>query len=625
MGSGEGSVSRLKGRWKIRTIRGKFLVLTLLLTVVPMIALSFTFYRIAVESLGNKAEEHALQSRLMSENFLNGTITDLNDLTNAILGNPEVQSILRQSAPDDYAFLRNVERVNRIIRAQTQTKPYIISTLIYAANGGTNRSFYQGNDSIRFGGLPSLSEANAYYDRLRKDNRLMWHNGSPFVRADYSLPDEHLFVGKLLRRTEGNYEELGFLMLEIEKSSFFRGISFSSPSSESQYWIVDQVGNPIYRLPENDEADFKALRQIAKDVKEQPEKEKGWLDWHGQRSMISYAPLVNTGWTLLHRIDSETLFEDANRIGRLTIQIFLIVLLAGWVLAYRISDTIRRPLRKLRGLMTVTGSNAATASAVFDTGDEVGQIGDRLQRTMRENQLLNDRIYEAMLSWKEAEFKALQAQINPHFLYNTLESLNGLALANQQREMSDMIGALGKFFRIALSQGSEVIRVSEEVEHVNAYVRVQQFRFRDKFNWISEVDEDTKECFVPKLILQPLVENAIYHGLKKRKGVAYVMLTGSKEGETLKLSIGDDGNGIDPQRLEQIRRVLEGEEERQEEREGGGFGLKNVNERLRYYGPQYGVKIASEQGIYTTVSLILPWWPVRPEGGRKHVSLADRR
>jgi two-component system sensor histidine kinase YesM len=605
--------------WSIRTIRGKFLILTLLLTIVPMVALSFTFYRIAVQSLGNKAEEHALQSRLMSENFLNGTIADLNDLTNAILGNPEVQQILQLPAADDYEFIRNVERLNKIVRAQTQTKPYIISTLIYAAHAELNRSFYQGNDSIRFGGLPSLVEANAYYDRLRLDNRLMWHNGSPFIRSDYSASEEHLYLGKLLRRTEGNYEELGFLMLEIEKSSFFHGISFMKPDSKSQYWILDSEGNPIYHVPEQDEADEAALQQIAFEAREQPLKEKGWLNWHGNRSMVSYAPLVNNGWTLLYRVDSNVLFEDANRIGRLTIQIFLIVLIVGWILAYRISDTIRRPLRKLRGLMTLTGANTAP-SVVFDTGDEVGQIGDRLLRMMRENQQLNDKVYEAMLSWKEAEFRALQAQINPHFLYNTLESLNGLALVNNQREISDMVGALGKFFRIALSQGSEVIKVGDEVEHVNAYVQVQQFRFRGMFEWISEVDEDILSGYVPKLILQPLVENAIYHGLNKRKGMAYLMLSGSREGETLRFSVSDDGNGIDPSRLEQIRRALEGEEVE----EKIGFGLKNVHDRLRYYGNQYGVSMASEPGRYTTVTLIVPWSADRMEGGRKHVLLVDR-
>ncbi|WP_256756657.1 sensor histidine kinase [Cohnella sp. WQ 127256] len=606
---------------KIRTIRGKFLVLTLLLTVVPMVALSFTFYRIAVQSLGNKAEEHAYQSRLMSANFLNGTITDLNDLTNAILGNPEVQSILRQPSSDDYEFLRNVERLNKIIRAQTQTKPYIISTLIYAANGGPNRSLYQGNDSIRFGGLPTIEEAIRYFESLREDNRLTWHNGSPFVREDNTIPDDHLYVGKLLRRTEGNYEELGFLMLEIEKSSFFHGLSFLKPDTNSQFWILDSAGIPIYRLPEDDKADFIALRYIANETEKQPEQKKEWLDWHGERSMVSYAPLVLNGWTLLHRVDSVALFEDANRIGRLTIQIFLVVLLVGWILAYRFSDTIRLPLRKLRGLMNIAGGANATA-VVFDTKDEVGQIGDRLQRMMRENQQLNDRVYEAMLSWKEAEFRTLQAQINPHFLYNTLESLNGLALANGQREMSEMIGALGKFFRIALSQGSEMIRISEEVEHVNAYVHVQQFRFRDKFEWISEVDEEVLNGYVPKLLLQPLVENSIYHGLKKRQGVAYLMLSGRKEEGAVKFSVSDDGNGIEPERLEQIRQALEVESD--EVKDEVGFGLRNVHARLRYYGPQYGVQISSELGLYTTVTLTVPWWMNRPEGGKKHVPTVDR-
>ncbi|MFC4305137.1 sensor histidine kinase [Cohnella boryungensis] len=609
----------MRHKFKIRTIRGKFLMMTLLLTVVPMIALSIIFYRIADHSLGNKAEEHAYQSRLMSTNFVNGTIADLNDLTNAILGNPEVQFILSQASSDDYEFLRSVERVNKIIRAQTQTKPYIISTLVYAANGGPDRSFIQGNDSIRFGGLPTLAEAEAYYGRLRRDNRLLWHNGSPFARTDYSFSDDHLYVGKLLRRTEGNYEELGFLMLEIEKSSFFHGLAFLKPDSHSQYWILDSIGNPIYRIPENDEADFGALRQIAEQARKRPEQDKAWLNWKDRSSMVSYAPLALNDWTLLHRVDSATLFEDANRIGRLTIQVFLVVLLIGWIVAYRMSDAIRRPLRKLRGLMTVSGSTAAPA-VIFDTGDEVGQIGERLQRMMQENQQLNDQIYEAMLSWKEAEFKALQAQINPHFLYNTLESLNGLALANDQREMSEMIGALGKFFRIALSQGSEVIRIAEEAEHVNAYVRVQQFRFRDRFEWISEVDDELLSGYVPKLLLQPLVENAIYHGVKKHKGVAYVMLSGTLEGNAVKLAVSDDGCGIEPDRLAQIRRALEGEEEG----EPIGFGLRNVHARLRFYGPQYGVQITSEPGVYTTVTLTVPWWMNRPEGGRKHVAAANR-
>ncbi|RKP54093.1 sensor histidine kinase [Cohnella endophytica] len=611
-----------RGRtWKIRTIRGKFLMLTLLLTIVPMCVLTFTFYRIAVHSLVNKAEEHATQSRQMSGNFLNRTISDLNDLTNAILGNPEVQTILQLRPADDYDYLRNVERLNKIIRAQTQTKPYIISTLVYAPSGGEFQSFYQGNDSIRFGGLPTLQEARIYYDRLSRNNRIMWHDGSPFKDINGSSVDqEHLYVGKLLRRTEGNYEDLGFLMLEIEKSNFFSGISILKPDEKSQFWIVDSGGNPIYWMPEKAQADSRALREVAESAIRTPTQDKSWTDWNGKRAMISYAPLETNKWTLLHVADSDTLFRDANQIGKWTIETFLAVLVIGWVIAYRLSNTIRRPLRSLRSLMGST-TGVVPAHAPFDPMDEVGQIGERFLRMHRENQQLNDQVLEALLSRKEAEFRALQAQINPHFLYNTLESLKGLSLANGQNEMSEVIGAIGKFFRIALSQGSEEIRVADEADHASAYVRVQQFRFKDKFEWISEIDEEVLSYYVPKLIFQPIVENAIYHGIKMKKEVVYLMLSGVKEEGRLRFSISDDGNGIPEERLSEIRSVLNGASN---EGKAIGFGLRNVHDRLRHYGPEFGVQIASEYGKYTTVTLSVPIREAKSEGGKAHVAIADR-
>ena len=605
--------------WRWKTIRGKFLMLTLLLTVVPMVALSIIFYRIAEHSLGNKAEEHAMQTRLMGENDLNGTITDLNDLTNAILGNPAIQEMMTSPAEDDYEYLRDADALIRVIRSQTQTKPYIISSLVYAADGGPKRSFYQGDASIRFGGIPTLTEARRYYDGLRADNRLLWHDGSPFPSAEPG--NNHLYVGKLLRKTDGNNDDLGFLLLEIEKSRFFRGISFLKTDQMSQVWVIDDAGRAIYRLPEDAAADAAALKQIAAQAQVKAKLDKGWVEWNGRHTMITYAPLAYNGWTLLYRVDGEVLLEDARQIGRWTVQIFLVVLLFGWIIAYRLSDTIRRPLSKLRGLMTVSGS-AAPPIAGFDAGDEVGQIGERFLRMMKENESLNRQVYEALLSRKEAEFRALQAQINPHFLYNTLEALNGLALANKQREMSEVIGALGKFFRISLSGGSEEITVNEEIGHVCAYVKVQQFRFRGKFEWICEIEDGLPDCGVPKLILQPLVENAIYHGLKGRKETAYIMMTAARSQGDLQFTVSDDGDGIAPQRLEAIRASLDKAEA---ERDSAiGFGLKNVHARLQHYGPQYGIRIVSEQGKFTTVTLTVPIKTIQRQGGVGHASPADR-
>ncbi|MBP1311829.1 two-component system sensor histidine kinase YesM [Paenibacillus sp. 1182] len=601
-----------RGRQKfagIPTIRGKFIVLTLVLTVIPMVVLTFTFYRIAAHSIGEKSEALAMQSRQMSENYVNATLSDLNDLTNAILSNPDVQSMLETKPEDDYEYLRNDETLSMVVRTQTQTKPYITSSLIYAANGGLKHSLYQGNVSVRFGGLPTLEEARVYYRRLLAERPMMWMAHSPF-ESGRGMARDRIYVGKLLRKTTGDYAPLGFLLLEIDKASLFRGLAFHETDGNTQMWVLDQEGEPVYRLPEQSVADQALLRQIAKSAVDRPVLTKDWRTWNGRQTMISYGPLNEGQWTLLQKVDQSVLFEDARKIGAWTIWTFLVALMLGWMLSYRLSDTIRRPLLQLSRLMAVDGSVSATGSAqafeaptsvVFNPKDEVGQIGERFLHMMQKNHELYGQVYEALLSRKQAEFRALQAQINPHFLYNTLESLKGMALANGQRDMAEVIGAFGKCFRISLSYGREQISLGQEVEHVSAYVKVQQFRFRNSFEWICEVEEDICGFYVPKLILQPLVENAIYHGLKGRTDRGYIMLSGTREGDMLRLTVSDDGGGIGAERLNDIRKSLDAERGN-----AIGFGLRNVHERLRHYGPQYGLSVTSEPGQYTSVTLLAP-------------------
>ncbi|MDR6777361.1 sensor histidine kinase [Paenibacillus sp. FSL M7-0802] len=601
-----------RGRQKfagIPTIRGKFIVLTLVLTVIPMVVLTFTFYRIAAHSLGEKSEALAMQSRQMSENYVNATLSDLNDLTNAILSSPDVQSTLETKPEDDYEYLRNDETLSMVVRTQTQTKPYITSSLIYAANGGLKHSLYQGNVSVRFGGLPTLEEARVYYRRLLAERPMMWMAHSPF-ESGRGMAEDRIYVGKLLRKTTGDYAPLGFLLLEIDKASLFRGLAFHETDGNTQMWVLDQEGELVYRLPEQGVADQALLRQIAKSAVDRPVLTKDWRTWNGRQTMISYGPLNEGQWTLLQKVDQSVLFEDARKIGAWTIWTFLIALMLGWMLSYRLSDTIRRPLLQLSRLMAVDGSVSATGSAqafeaptsvVFNPKDEVGQIGERFLHMMQKNHELYGQVYEALLSRKQAEFRALQAQINPHFLYNTLESLKGMALANGQRDMAEVIGAFGKCFRISLSYGREQISLGQEVEHVSAYVKVQQFRFRNSFEWICEVEEDICGFYVPKLILQPLVENAIYHGLKGRTDRGYIMLSGTREGDMLRLTVSDDGGGIGVERLNDIRKSLDAERG-----SAIGFGLRNVHERLRHYGPQYGLSATSKPGQYTSVTLLAP-------------------
>ena len=208
---------------------------------------------------------------------------------------------------------------------------------------------------------------------------------------------------------------------------------------------------------------------------------------------------------------------------------------------------------------------------------------------------------------RHAELKALQAQINPHFLYNTLNTITWQAADQGMYDVSRMANSLGKFFRLSLSKGAEIIRLADEIEHVRCYLSIQEIRYQDKMHYQIDVPDQFLVCRVLKLILQPLVENAIYHGIKEKEGIGEIVITAFSEiqnGEAaLILSVYDNGVGIAEEQLvdmnEQLKHGIRSTQD--------GYGIYNVNERIGlYYGSSFGLHYESCQGEYTKAILTIP-------------------
>ncbi len=213
---------------------------------------------------------------------------------------------------------------------------------------------------------------------------------------------------------------------------------------------------------------------------------------------------------------------------------------------------------------------------------------------------------------KKAELRLLQAQINPHFLYNTLDAIVWQAEANNSAEVISITRALSDFFRISLSSGKEWITIEQERKHLEGYLSIQKVRYRDILNYAIEIDDGIKNEIMLKLLLQPLVENALYHGIKPKRGGGSIFVKGERQGNELLFSVRDTGNGIPPDRLREIRDALRDDDTQiTSEKIGGsgsgsGFGLKNVDMRIRlYYGKSEGIAIQSDE-TGTTVSFRLP-------------------
>jgi len=292
-------------------------------------------------------------------------------------------------------------------------------------------------------------------------------------------------------------------------------------------------------------------------------------------------------------------------------QIFSIILIfsaVGFsvVAAWSLSKSIYAPIKKLHDVTTTITKNDLQALMTSDNVDEITELGMSFNIMIGKIKELLDSKIKEQEELKKAELRALQAQINPHFLYNTLDTIIWMAESKKTDQVVKIVSALSKFFRISLSKGMDWITIGEEVERIRSYLIIQKMRYRDILDFKIEVDEDVSENTILKLILQPLVENALYHGIKNKRQKGMISVRARRKGENeILLEVEDDGIGFTPGKLAQLRAELD--DDSGDIKLESGFGIGNVNKRIRlYYGKPYGLSVQSEYTTGTCVTLVIP-------------------
>lgn len=300
----------------------------------------------------------------------------------------------------------------------------------------------------------------------------------------------------------------------------------------------------------------------------------------------------------------EAIQADINNMLSVSLIILVVVLIITWTLVIVISDSISKPLQHLCELTEQVGSGDFSMQKINGSGDEVATLERSFNTMVGKIEELVANVRCEQVNLRRTELKLLQAQINPHFLYNTLDTIMWMAEDGQSEEVVEIVGALSDFFRVSLSKGRDYITLKEEESHVKSYLQIQQFRYADILEYEIDIPEELGEYNILKLTLQPIVENAIYHGVKQKRGKSKIMIHGSYKENHILLTVEDNGIGIQEEKLKQIRLHLEKENPEITDR---GFGLANVNARIRLnYGKEYGLSIDSTYGAGTKVSMILP-------------------
>ncbi len=279
----------------------------------------------------------------------------------------------------------------------------------------------------------------------------------------------------------------------------------------------------------------------------------------------------------------------------------LIIVVA--VSAVMIVSGIIQPISQLNQATEKIAQGDFNARAQADSDDEVAELAVSFNKMAGSMQSLIDKVKEDERKMRKADLRLLQEQIQPHFLYNTLDTIVWLIESNEPDEAVTMVVTLSDFFREILSKGKEFISIEEEEKHISSYLQIQEMRYRDILEYDIQLDQVIYKYQILKLTLQPVVENALYHGIKYKRAKGCIHIHGEKEGDIIRLTVRDDGVGMDEEELEQLRQQIEKPCQETEK----GFGLANVNERIHmYFGPEYGMKIQSQKGKGTTVEIVIP-------------------
>lgn len=279
----------------------------------------------------------------------------------------------------------------------------------------------------------------------------------------------------------------------------------------------------------------------------------------------------------------------------------LIIVVA--VSAVMIVSGIIQPISQLNQATEKIAQGDFNARAQADSEDEVAELAVSFNKMAGSMQSLIDKVKEDERKMRKADLRLLQEQIQPHFLYNTLDTIVWLIESNEPDEAVTMVVILSDFFREILSKGKEFISIKEEEKHISSYLQIQEMRYRDILEYDIQLDQVIYKYQILKLTLQPVVENALYHGIKYKRAKGCIHIHGEKEGDIIRLTVRDDGVGMDEEELEQLRQQIEKPCQETEK----GFGLANVNERIHmYFGPEYGMKIQSQKGKGTTVEIVIP-------------------
>ena len=390
-----------------------------------------------------------------------------------------------------------------------------------------------------------------------------------------------------------NLRHLGVLVIWIDME---RLVNRYMDFSKNKLFLIVQNGEIVYS--NNKHFEFESVPTF--------HSRKGFdiSEINGEKYLIAHlTSKYNPELVYLNVLPYELISQHTETLRNMMIIFFVILFLLVLFVSRKASHSITRPLNSLlEKIRQVQLGHFQISKSFYEENpnmDETGQLHRNFRIMLEKINELFEENYHKQRIIHETEYRALQAQINPHFLYNTLETINWMAKINRQQQIAEMVEALGNMLRSVIGRREPLVRLEDELNIVKDYITIQRHRFDDRLDFDLEIDHDLIDCLVPKLTIQPVVENAIQHGLEAIRGVCRIRVHVSARDDQIVISVSDNGPGIDAETLDELKNKVHPKKT--------GIGLTNIEERIKLlFGTRYGLKINSKPGSGTLVAIILP-------------------
>jgi two-component system sensor histidine kinase YesM len=380
----------------------------------------------------------------------------------------------------------------------------------------------------------------------------------------------------------------GLLLLNV-KSSEIQNLIRGETEGRSRL-LFDAGGRKIASIGDSNlqESELEKIRQIS------DKSGSIHLSANQQSESLLVWSKSPSNWTLVEVTPWKSIIHGSIRLALILLTVGLSAIFIASFVTFFISRQFTKPIKLLVAFMGKLPDRGLVSDLPMDYTNEFGNLFNGYRKQMERIEELLESLKAQHKRQREAEIQALQAMINPHFLYNTLDQLNWLAIDSGQVKISKILSLMGKMFRIGLSNGETLIPIADEMTHVECYLQIQQIRWGERLAFTITVDENAKDLFIPRLTLQPFIENAIIHGFHGRKK-GEIRVNVQLLNQDIQFRVWDDGVGLRP------------DWNQPKARKTGGYGLRNVRERIEaYFGPPYGVHITSTEGQGTEVTILLP-------------------